>query len=64
MLKFKVGNAQNAASLQTCNFKGDDCYHVRTHARVDKISKNAGKSAGGQKLVIDGYGFNSGTQTV
>jgi hypothetical protein len=54
MLNFKVGKAQNAESTKTCNFKGDDCYSVRTHARVDSISKNAGKASGGQTLKIVG----------
>jgi hypothetical protein len=47
LVTFKVGNAQNAGTTKTCNFKGDDCYSVRTHARIDKISKSAGKISGG-----------------
>lgn len=64
LLKFKVGDAQNAPTSKTCNWKGDDCYSVRTHARIDKISKSKGKSSGGQKLVIQGFGLQSDSSTV
>lgn len=64
LVKFKVGNAVNMGTGKTCNWKGDDCYSVRTHARIDSISKNKGKTSGGQKLTIKGYGLDSPTSSV
>jgi len=64
LVKFKVGNAVNMGTGKTCNWKGDYCYSVRTHARIDSISKNKGKTSGGQKLTIKGYGLDSPTSSV
>jgi hypothetical protein len=38
------------ASKHHCNFKGDDCWTVRVHPRISKVSANTGYTTGGQRL--------------
>jgi len=46
-VSFKVGDAINTETVKKCNFKGDDCWAVRTHPRIDKLNRNKGKIDGG-----------------
>lgn len=56
---FHNGYLQNLDSSIHCNFAGDDCYSVKTHARIDGISAGSGFVTGGQLLTISGVGLNS-----
>jgi len=45
--RFRVGNALLRDSAKHCNFKGDDCWYVKTHPKIDSISADAGYTTGG-----------------
>lgn len=56
---FYNGLAQvTRVAREHCNFAGDDCYTVRVHPRIKKVSKNEGYITGGQSIRIDGVSFN------
>lgn len=38
--RFITGDSEIRKSAQHCNFAGDDCWTVRTHAKIDSISAN------------------------
>lgn len=52
------GFAQKTTSARHCNFKGDDCWSVRTHPKIEGISAGSGYTTGGQELIISGHGLN------
>jgi hypothetical protein len=56
-VRYRVGNAFLRESSKHCNFKGDDCWHVKTHPKIDSISASAGYTTGGQTLTISGWGL-------
>jgi len=51
--------AYNLPTSQTCNFAGDDCWKVRTHAKIESLSAGQGYKNGGQTLTINGWGFDT-----
>lgn len=59
--RFITGDSYIRNTARHCNFAGDDCWNVRTHAKIDSISANQGNTNGGQELTIRGWGFESGT---
>jgi hypothetical protein len=46
--RFITGDSFIRATAQHCNFADDDCWNVRTHAKIDSISANQGNTNGGQ----------------
>lgn len=58
-LMFYPGYAYNLPSSKSCNFVGDDCWTVRSHAKIESISDNSGFITGGQSLTIRGWGLRS-----
>lgn len=38
--RFITGDSLIRNTAKHCNFAGDDCWNVRTHARVDSVSAN------------------------
>jgi hypothetical protein len=44
---FHNGYLQTLPSATHCNFAGDDCYTVKTHARIDSVSAASGYISGG-----------------
>jgi hypothetical protein len=55
---FRVGDSYTMDTAKHCNFKGDDCWNVRVHPVVDKLSASEGSVLGGQELKISGFGLN------
>lgn len=51
------GRAFIRESARHCNFAGTDCWTVRVHPRIDKISASSGYVDGGQTLQISGSGL-------
>ena len=45
--RFITGDSALRKTSQHCNFAGDDCWTVRTHAKIDSISANQGNTNGG-----------------
>lgn len=45
-------------SSMHCNFVGDDCWRVKTHAKINNLSHNSGLNTGGQTLRVNGFGLN------
>ena len=45
--RFISGDSLIRNSARHCNFAGDDCWNVRTHARIDSVSANEGSTQGG-----------------
>ena len=60
-VRFRVGNAYVRESAKHCNFAGDDCWNVRTHPKIDSISKADGYVTGGQAMTINGWGLKGDT---
>jgi len=60
-VRFRVGNALLRESSKHCNFKGDDCWYVKTHPRIDSINAVDGYTTGGQTLNITGWGLKPST---
>ena len=60
-IRFRVGNAYLRESAKHCNFAGDDCWYVKTHPKIDSISKTTGFNTGGQELTITGWGLKGAT---
>jgi hypothetical protein len=60
-VRFRVGNAFNRESSKHCNFEGTECWHVKTHPKIDSISADAGYTTGGQTLTIKGWGLKGTT---
>ena len=60
-MRFRVGNAYVRESAKHCNFAGDDCWFVRTHPKIDSISKTDGYVTGGQAMTINGWGLKGDT---
>ena len=58
--RFITGDTEMRPSSEHCNFAGDDCWQVRTHAKIESISANSGNTSGGQELTITGWGFEDG----
>ena len=54
-LLFKRGYAVPVGSAKKCNFAGTDCWTMRVHPRIDKISAATGYLNGGQELTITGW---------
>ena len=46
-VRFRVGNAYLRGSSKHCNFAGDDCWYVKTHPKIDNVSKSSGYITGG-----------------
>jgi len=42
-------------SAKKCDMSGTDCYTMRVHPRIDKISASEGYLNGGQTLTITGW---------
>lgn len=55
--RFVTGDSRIRKTAQHCNFAGDECWTVRTHAVVDEISASSGSVNGGQHLKIKGWGL-------
>lgn len=53
-----VGRSFIRETARHCNFKGDDCWKVRVHPRIDSISAASGYLSGGQALEIKGFGLS------
>lgn len=63
--RFITGDSYIRDSAIHCNFAGDDCWTIRTHAVVESVSANSGNVVGGQQLTIKGWGFeNNASVTV
>jgi hypothetical protein len=45
--RFITGDSFIRNTARHCNFAGDDCWNVRTHAKIDSISANQGNTNGG-----------------
>lgn len=58
--RFITGDSALRNTAEHCNFAGDDCWNVRTHAKIESISANQGNTNGGQELTIKGWGFENG----
>ena len=58
--RFITGDSFIRNTARHCNFAGDECWNVRTHAKIDSISANQGNTNGGQELTIKGWGFENG----
>ena len=56
-VRFRTGNAFLRETSRHCNFAGDDCWHVRTHPKIDGVSAGSGYTTGGQELTISGWGL-------
>ena len=52
------GYAANTGSTSHCNFNGDDCWTVRTHPKIERVSSSSGYTTGGQEFTISGHGLN------
>jgi len=46
--RFITGDSYIRDSARHCNFAGDDCWNVRSHAVVEEVSANEGSVEGGQ----------------
>ena len=46
-VRFRVGNAFLRDSSKHCNFAGDDCWYIKTHPKIDKVSAVSGFITGG-----------------
>lgn len=55
----KFGRARLADTATHCSFDGAECWRVRVHPRIDKISAHAGYTEGGQNLIIEGWGLKA-----
>ena len=55
--RFITGDSYIRDLAQHCNFAGDECWNVRTHAVIDSISADSGSVDGGQELTIKGWGL-------
>jgi hypothetical protein len=55
---FWNGLAQVMHSARHCNFAGTDCWTVRVHPKIKKVSANSGYTTGGQRLRIEGVSLN------
>jgi len=72
-IRFIRGFAVSVPTGRKCNMAGDDCYNMRVHPRIDKITHKDGTTlatqgylAGGQELIITGWdleGTKAETQT-
>ena len=58
--RFTTGDSFIRKTALHCNFVGDECWNVRTHARIDSLSMSTGYKNGGQVLTISGWGLESG----
>ena len=58
--RFITGDSFIRATAQHCNFADDECWNVRTHAKIESISASQGSTLGGQELKIKGWGFETG----
>ena len=58
--RFLTGDSFIRNTARHCNFAGDECWNVRTHAVIDSISASQGNTNGGQELTIKGWGFENG----
>ena len=57
--RFRVGHSViRQGSAYHCNFAGDDCWYVRVLPRINGVSASFGSTAGGQELIITGFGLN------
>lgn len=56
-VRFRVGNAIIRDSAKHCNFEGDDCWYIKTHPKIKKISRDQSFLTGGKKLTITGWGL-------
>lgn len=56
-VRFRVGDAYLRESAKHCNFAGTDCWYVKTHPMISKVSAADGYTTGGQTLTIDGWGL-------
>lgn len=59
----KFGKVNLKETSLHCNFAGTECWRVRIHPKIDKISAAQGYLMGGQTLVIDGWGLKGQTST-
>ena len=55
---FWGGYAINMPSSMHCSFDGEDCWRVKTHAKINNINHNSGLTTGGQTLTVTGFGLN------
>jgi len=55
---FWGGYAINMPSSMHCSFEGEDCWRVKTHAKIENIDHNSGLTTGSQTLTINGFGLN------
>ena len=56
--RFITGDSAIRDSARHCNFAGNDCWTVRTHAVIEEVSANSGNTAGGQQLTLKGWGLD------
>ena len=58
-MRFRTGNAFLRDSSRHCNWAGDDCWHVKTHPKIESISVASGYQTGGQTLTVNGWGLKA-----
>jgi len=58
-VRFRVGNAFLRETAKHCNFKGDDCWFIKTHPKITSVSAAEGYTTGGQTLTINGWGLKT-----
>jgi hypothetical protein len=56
-VNFRCGDAYHRATSKHCLFDMSECWTVKTHPRIDSISKSTGYISGGQLLDITGVGL-------
>jgi hypothetical protein len=59
----KYGKVRFKESSLHCNFAGTECWRVRVHPKIDKISAASGYTMGGQLLIVEGWGLKGLTST-
>ena len=61
---FRVGDSYVMNTAKHCNFKGTECWNVKVHPVIDKISASEGSVLGGQELRIEGFGFSGDAEVL
>lgn len=59
----KFGRANLKETSKHCNFAGTECWRIRVHPKIDKISHASGYVTGGQTLEIEGFGLLGASST-
>jgi hypothetical protein len=59
----KYGKVNIKETARHCTFSGLECWTVRVHPKIDKISAASGYLLGGQTLKIEGWGLKGLTST-